>query len=163
MPEAQILFAFYGTLAAFALWACWADRDLRWLAFTLAGSFTASNAVWFLGTTEMRPTVYSLCEVVILIFAFLAWRTTGYRALIALVVVSILSIGANIGFASITEPRLENINTYEVLTNICYAAECVIAFGTGIADGLRTNRFSAGASRWWRRSASHAARRRNTP
>lgn len=157
--------AFFGGLAAAALWACWHDQDLRWLAAALCAGFAASNVVWFFGSIEMRPAAFSLVEVVVLITAFMAWKESGYRTLIALVAVSVLSICSNIVFASIIDPTNQQINIWEIVANICFGAECFLAMGTGIADGYRAHRFGAGSVGRRRRAQLHAARsaRRKAP
>lgn len=154
---------FYASLAGFALWTCWPNHDLRCVGFALIGSYLASNAVWFLGEPHMRPMIFSLCEVVIMAMAFLAWRAASYRSMVQLVIVSLISIGANIVFASIISPEPRQIFSFEVTTNLCFAAECLIATGTGIHERRWLDHIRARLRGRWHHPQPNVARRGKAP
>lgn len=133
---------FYGSLALFAMWATWRDFHLRWVGAWLVAGFVLSNALFFTVPIEHRVGPYSFIEVMVAVTTMSAWTEHRYRALIALVAFNLASIGANIAFAVYFPPSRQQIFLWEVTTNICFAAECLIAAGVGIAHGYRTGRFS---------------------
>lgn len=134
--------AFYGSLALLALWATWRDFDLRWIGAWLVAGYVLSNALFFTVAVAHRVGPYSFIEVMVAVTAMSAWTEHRYRALIGIVVFNLASIGANIAFAVHFPPSQRQIFLWEVTTNICFAAECLIATGVGIAHGYRTGRFS---------------------
>jgi hypothetical protein len=139
----MLLAAFYGSLALLALWATWRERDLRWVGIALVFSWSASNAIWFLGGAESRPGVYTMCEVFVAIAAYMAWDDLRYRMLPVLVLICALSTAANVALALQLAPIRTQIHTHEVITNICFALECGVAFGMGVWHGVTSGRFDS--------------------
>lgn len=132
----------YGALAALALWATWRDIDLRWVGLWLAGGFISSNVLFFSVPIFARVGPYTFIEVLVAVAAMGAWLEHRYRALAVLVAVNLVSIGFNVVFALNDPPSRWQIYLWEVSTNLCFATECLLAIGVGIAHGYRTGRFS---------------------
>ncbi|QPQ55604.1 hypothetical protein IC614_03100 [Allosphingosinicella flava] len=148
---------FYGSAAAFALWATWRDEDLRWLGGTLCFSFVISNLVWFLGSVSQRPGIYTMLEVFVAVCAYVAWHRHPSKSLIAVVMLATLSICANIGFAITYEDHGPQTRGHEITTNLIFLFECLLTAGVGIMDGFRTGRFRRRASNGEAASQSHVA------
>lgn len=139
----SLAFVLYGALAALAVWATWKDEDLRWIGWMLAASFCVSNALYFTQPLTAWPGPYTLAEMLIALAAYCAWAVTRYRLLVALVVLNLASIGINLNFAaSGLAPSRHEIFVFVVGTNICFAVECLLTLGVGIAHGYRTGRFN---------------------
>lgn len=136
---------FYGLLAALAMWATWHDEDLRWIGLWLVFGWLLSNLLFFSVPVIHRPGPYTFIEMMVALSAYCAWGVHAGRryskALVAIVVTNLVSIGFNIGFASSFPPVYRQIHLFEIGTNICFGIECVLAFGSGIADGYRIGRF----------------------
>lgn len=164
MLEAIILTVFYASLAALAAWTTWRDEDLRWLGGALILSFVVSNFVFWLEQFDLidrsvRPGIYSILEVLVATAAYCSWCPAPVRrCLIGVVVAAVVSICANVGYASILEPTWRQISTWEWITNLCFAAECLLATVVGIHHGLRAGRFHIRALDRWLPAASHAHR-----
>lgn len=151
---------FYGSLAGLACWATWRDFDLRWIGMWLVAGFVISNALFFLAPLSWRPPVYSVVEFMVLLSASIA-LAEGKRPKLALVLlggVTVVSIASNVAFAFENGYTLRQINRWEVTTNLCFAAECLLATWAGIADGYRTGRFARLPRPWRRGVAPDAAR-----
>lgn len=138
------LLAFFGALASLAVWATWADEDLRWVGLMLAIGFGLSNAMFFAGVpVQVWPGPYTMIEVLVALTAYVAWGSTGYRALIVLVGFNLASVGANLVFAAQGfYPSRWEMLVFVVATNVCFMAECLLALGVGIAHGYRVGRFN---------------------
>lgn len=137
-----VALVFYGTLAVLALWATWRDEDLRWIGWMLAVGYGLSNILFFMVPVAAWPGPYTMIEILVALFAYCAWGATGYRALIVLVVFNLVSVGINVNFAAAGfEPSQYETMVFVVGTNICFAAECLLTLGVGIAHGYRTGRF----------------------
>lgn len=133
--------ALYGSLAALALWATWRDFYLRPLGLVLAAGFLLSNSLYFASITAVeRAGPYSGIEVLVAAAAFYALAVRS-RWLILVLAFNLLSIASNIGIAVNNSPDQQQIFAWIVTTNICFAAECVVTTGVGIAHGYRTGRF----------------------
>lgn len=137
----SLLLAFYGSMAGLALWATWHESDLRWIGAAICFNFLASNAVWLFGPIASRSGVYTMCEILVALAAYMAWEDLRYRALPLLGMIAAISICANIVFAMQNEPIWTQIHTHEVITNICFTLECVVTFGMGVWHGARAGRF----------------------
>lgn len=133
--------AFYGSLAALALWATWRESDLRWIGLALGFSYAASNAIWFFGEIGNRAGVYTMCEIFIALAAYMAWEEHRYRMLAVLGAISAVSIAANIAFAWHDTPTSAQVYMHEVVTNICFALECIVTTGIGVWHGVGAGRF----------------------
>lgn len=135
----------YGALAITAFWATWRDEDLRWIGVWLVGGWALSNMVAELAPVTYRPGPYTLIEMMVATAAYCAWgihRKHRYAwALVAIVIFNTASIALNIAFAWSFPPEWRQIHVFEVGTNLCFAAECLLATGVGVADGYRTGRF----------------------
>ena len=133
---------FYGGLAAIALWATWRDFDLRWVGLWLVAGYVITNVMYFTVTVETMVGPYTFIEVMVAIAAMSAWTEHRYSALVLLVAINLASIGANVAFAANFPPNVRQIFLWELTTNICFAAECLIAAGVGVSHGYRTGRFT---------------------
>lgn len=133
--------AFYGTVMLTAAWLCWHDEDLRWVAGALALSFTASNLAWFFGAVEGRAGLYTMLEMIVAISAYLAWGHHHRRLLIGIVCLALISICANVAFASILVPTKRQMWLHELACNVCFFGECLLAGWLGARDAYRVGRF----------------------
>lgn len=143
------LLILYGLLACGALWATWRDADLRQLGIAIALNFVASNAVWLSVPPAQRPGPYTVLEMLVMIAAFMAFDLRAARhgrrslALIAVIAAALLSACANVALALAgSHPSWAQVHSHELVTNACFAAECLLCSGVGIADGVRTGRFA---------------------
>lgn len=148
----MMLVFIYGSLAALALWATCRDEYLRWIGFWLVGGFVLSNILFFSGVSaSQRIGPYTAIEIMVAVSA--TWAAAARtRWLIAIIVFNLLSIAANIGLAANFPPTPRQIYLWELTTNMCFAAECLFAFGIGTAHGLRTGHFNS-----WVRLRRHPA------
>lgn len=125
----------FGSLALFAAWATWPDRELRSVGLAVIFSFIVSNLIWFYGTPDQRPGVFTMAEVVIALSALTAWYSGRHQLMLFIIAVTAtVSICCNISFALVHPITLMHINTYEFVTNILFALECVLIGATGISD-----------------------------
>lgn len=138
----MIAILFYGSLAALALFATWRDIDMFWVGLWLALGFVASNIMFASMVVRDLPGPYTFIEVMVAVAAVAAWTSHRYRGLIALVAVNLTSIGFNVVYALNRPPTPYQDYLWVVATNACFAAECLIVAGVGIAHGYRTGRFS---------------------
>jgi len=118
---------FYGALLAFTLWATWRDVDLRWVAFALFASWAMSNFIWHYGTPHDRPGVYTMAEMLVACAAYIAGRSS-------ICAIAVVSVCANVAFASIINPNVGHIRLYEQLTNCFFMLECLLAIRAGLSD-----------------------------
>lgn len=153
----MILLVFFGLLAILAAWSTWHDEDLRWVGLWLLGGFGFSNILHANFPVTALPGPYSLIEIMVLLAAAIAWDLRRYWPLLVIGGVNVLSICFNIAFAAHSSPGVRQIFLFELTTNLCFTAECLLAIGTGIYDGLRSGRL-AGLSLVRRRNlAPHVA------
>lgn len=138
-----VALAFYGSLAGLALWATWHDFDLLAVGVALAFCFVISNIIGLTVAVANQPGPYSAIQILIAAMAVQAWGEHRSRKLIALVCVSLASVGANIAFVLNFPPDQRQIFLWELTTNMCFAGECLLASWMGIAHGYRVGRFSA--------------------
>lgn len=132
----------YGSMAALAIWATYWDEDLRWVGFWLGTGCIVSNIFYFSAPLTARPGPYTLIEIMVALAAYCAWASREYRALIAVVAINLLSIMFNIWFAAIgAHPNKYQGEVFVVGTNLCFAAECFLTLGIGVAHGYRIGRF----------------------
>lgn len=136
-----MLLAVYGALALLALWATWSETDLRWIGVALCFSFIASNAVWYLDAPASRAGVYTMCEIFVALAAYMAWEDLRFRMLAVLGMTAAVSICANIVFAWQVQPIWTQIHRHELITNACFAVECIVTFGMGVWHGVGAGRF----------------------
>lgn len=138
----MFLLLLYGSLAVLAVWATWRDYDLMTVALCLLFGFVVSNYLFFTAPPTDRPGPFSLIEMLVAVAAFLAWREHRYRALLVLVGFNIVSIIANIAYAwQGPNPEWRQTHLFEVVTNLCFAAECLLVTWAGVQHGYRTGRF----------------------
>lgn len=150
---------FYGVLAALALWATRQDEDLCWIGRWLAAGYVLSNILYFAAPVTARPGPYTLIEIMVAVATYCAWEVTGYRLLIVLVAFNLASIGVNISFAAVgEEPSKYQVYLFVAGTNLCFAAECLLALSVGIAHGYSTGRFRRRLPLRWRTPQQNAAR-----
>jgi hypothetical protein len=131
----SFLFLAYGALALGALACCWRDPDMRVVGGALTMSWAGSNLIWFNAPATMRPGVYTMLEIMIVVVAYIAFAVHRRRALVVVVASAILSICANVVLATIVDPTTAQKNLHEWVTNICFAIECIFAAVAGRAVG----------------------------
>jgi hypothetical protein len=127
----------YAGLAIAACAASWRDFDLRPVGVALVGSFLASNAAQWLSVQE-RPAAYTVCEVMVLSMAFLAHVCGASRLTVGIVAVSIISISTNLYVTTIDHPLRSQVMLWELATNLCFGAECLLVVGIALHGRIRT-------------------------
>lgn len=129
--------AFYGSLACGALWTTWHDIHLRTVGAMLCTSYLVSNASYFGGSIGDRPGIYTMLEIMVAGSAYLAhlFCPSVRLMFILIVAVSVLSICANVAFASIMEPVKVQQYIYTIATNACFASECLLTIWAGVRHG----------------------------
>lgn len=137
----QHLYILYGTLAALALLVTWHDPDLRWVGLWLVGGWALSNVLDWYATIELQVAGYTFIEVMVALAVLIAMRQHRSWTLPAIVACNIVSIGVNAAFALLYYGSKRQIFYWEGTTNLIFAAECFLAFGVGLAHGIRTGRF----------------------
>jgi len=144
-----LIVAFYGALASAALWAAWHNVHLRTVGAVLVIDWAISNLAWFGTDSQTRAGVYTMLEIMVSAAAYVAFTFSNSQTtrgiMIGIVTVSVFSCGCNIVFASIPVPVPFQKYIYDVATNLCFAAECLLATCAGIHDGLGVGRFD----RWF--------------
>lgn len=136
-----MLFLAYGFLALLAFWACARDRDLFWIGAWLLGGWGISNLLDWYAPASSAPGPYTLIEIMVLTAVYCAWVEHRRIGLVLIAIASTASIAANVAFAAIFSPSSRQIYLWEATTNMTFAAECLFAFGVGVAHGYRTGRF----------------------
>lgn len=137
-----VALAFYGGLAGMAVWATWHDFDLKPVGIALAFCYIVTNLIGLTVPVPSQPGPYSAIQILIAAMAVHAWGEHRSRRLIALVCVSLASVGANIAFVLNFPPDQRQIFLWELTTNMCFAGECLLASWLGIAHGYRIGRFA---------------------
>lgn len=156
----MIAILFYGALAGVALWATCRDLDLGWVGVWLFLGFIGSNVMFATMPVRDLPGPYTFIEVMVAVAAVAAWTCLRYRALIAVVAVDLISIGFNVVYALNRPPTPYQDWFWVVATNACFATECLIVAGLGIAHGYRTGRFTRRLRRRRHVASSGVARER---
>lgn len=143
----------YGLLVGVTLWTCWRDEITQAVGWALLVSWVGSNlAHWFLPVLD-QPQAYTVAETAVLSMAFFSHVLGASRAMVALVAVSMVSIGANFyvsSFDTLTKPQ---IVAWEVFSNACFVVENLLVIVPMIYD--RVCRSHPGAARRWLRVALH--------
>lgn len=147
----------FGSLAAFALWACWHDEDIRLVGIALTISFLTSNILWFSGATGARAGVYTMLEVIVAVSAYTAWTVAGDKRLTLVVVFATLSVCGNVAFAALHVPTPHQKFVHEIVSNLCFAAECLATAWVGIRHGVGVGRFNRGIVSNGSAAAEHVA------
>lgn len=134
--------AFYAALALLAFFATKWDRRLFWIGSWLVLGFLISNGTWWaLHRGWIAPSdkagIFSIVEIMVLTAVVGAWREHRAPALVAIALVNIASILANIGLASISNPVRHDLQLHETITNIFFAVECLLASFLGVQHGQR--------------------------
>lgn len=156
------LLIFFGTLALLAAWATKGEEDLQWVGVALLAGYALSNLLHATMRVTNMPGPYSLIEFLVLFLTSIAWDS--HRRcwpLLVLAGVNIVSICTNIAFASIFPPSPRQIYHFELTTNLCFVAECLLATGVGVYNGRRHGRFSWLSGVWGRSVATNVARTKN--
>lgn len=137
----SLLFLFYGALAALAFWATYRDEYLRWIGVWLCLGWVASNVLDFSHVSVPdRIGPYTGIEVMVATAA--AWAIFRRSRLLTFIMMfNLLSIAANIGLALNFPSDERQIYLWKVTTNLCFAGECLFAFGIGVGHGYRIGRF----------------------
>jgi hypothetical protein len=135
------VFLIYGALAVLALWACGRDRDLQGIGACLVFGWAFSNLLDWSFPATAKPGPYTFIEILVALFAYLAWENRQERRILLVMCVNIVSICANIALALNNPPDRQQIYAHALTTNLCFAAECLLVTWAGIVDGLRIGRF----------------------
>jgi len=128
----------FGALALAASVASWRDLDLRPVGIAVVASWIVSNAAhWYLSPLE-RPAAYTVAEAMVLSTAFLAHVCGAGRMTVAIVAVCTVSIGLNLYTTRFDTMTLSQINWWEISTNLCFAAECLLVITLGLYERSRS-------------------------
>lgn len=138
----MLLAASYGLLALLAMWATARDFDLFWVGFWLLAGWLCSNLIFFLAPIEARAGPYTLIEMMVALAAYCGFVEHRSKWLIGILGLNAVSIAINVAFAAVSDPDHRQINLYEVTTNMCFAAQCLLAISVGVGHGRRTGRFT---------------------
>ena len=143
----MILFYLFGICAILAFAATCLDRDTRWLGAWLLLGFIISNLLYFGGVPPLdRVGPYTLIEIMVAFGALFALVKQLSWALVMIIFLNLISIGANIALALQIVPDGRQIYAWNLTTNLCFAGECALATWVGLSNGFRVGRFD----RWLR-------------
>jgi len=132
-----VRFVGFALLVAVALWAVWRDEGLSPVAWALAVSYLGSNAAHYgLAITE-QPQAYTVCETAVLSMAFFAHVYNGSRLMIAVVALSMVSIGSNFWASSFDVLTKSQTYNWTATTNLIFAMECLLVTAAGVHDRAR--------------------------
>lgn len=173
------LVVLFGSLALVTLWACARDRGLIWVALWLLVNCGVSNIIQFgfvipasdplAMVAALKPGPFTFLESMTAIAAFCAWADHRHfspwvaRLLFSICLCNALSIMLNIALAFFPHPLPAQVFLYELATNLLYVAECLLALSAGIADGVRSGRFSVRPRGRRQPLKPHAARTKGWP
>lgn len=136
----SLLFLLYGIFGASAFWATCRDDYLRWIGLWLIVGWAASNILDF-NHYPVADRVGPYTAIEIMVAVATSWALVERsRWLIAILIFNLISIAANIGLALNYPATDRQVYLWKATTNLCFAAECLFAFGIGVAHGLRTGR-----------------------
>jgi hypothetical protein len=138
-----------------ALALAWHNPDIRNIALALLLSFTASNATALWLPFDWRMVIYPVLEVVVGLTAAGAWLVMrfapegsrgGEGQWFATIIVALaaLSTAACVNYSLQTAPGYGDRYLFVLITNLCFAAECLLTAGWGVRDAFAR---SAGVSR----------------
>lgn len=137
----------YASLAGAALAAARRDPDRILIGIMLCTSFAVSNATYHFAPIDARPVIYTLIEVLIATASAIAFMHRPHWPFILVVAAAAVSIVANLLLSSALAhhylgplPRADEYQ-HALVTNICYAAECISLIWMGLSDELRAGRF----------------------
>lgn len=140
----------YGLLVGVTLWTSWKNEVVQAVGWALLVSWAGSNAAhWWVGPMD-RPQAYSVCEVAVLSMAFFSHVLGASRAMVALVAVSMVSIGINFYVSSFDALTREQTNLWEMASNVCFVIENLLVIVPMAYDRSRDR-----LPRGWFRSALH--------
>jgi len=140
----------FGVLAAVTLSSSWRHESLRAIGIMLALGYCVSHFVTYMFLANMmffetRVLVYSFIEVGVGSIAFMLYMCGGSRALIAVVAFAMASICANLAILVVTPPNLtpplETRHLWNLVTNVCFAMECLVVSLKAAADRDRDRRY----------------------
>lgn len=143
--------ALYGGAALLALVATWRDRSTRWVAIALLSTCLLSNIFWFVGPPQHRPGVYAALQMCVAIRAWFAWIEVRFRqspcsqeqwALIAVVGLALLHIGADTGYLVVLHGDPALLGSFTLTTNLLFLAECLVVVGVGVCERYRSGGLS---------------------
>lgn len=127
-------FVGFGMLVLAALWAVWRDDGLSPVAWALVVSYLGSNAAHYGLSGAEQPQAYTVCEAAVLSMAFFAHVYNGSRLMIAVVAVSMVSIGSNFWASSYDVLTKSQTYNWEATTNLIFAIECALVTAAGLHD-----------------------------
>lgn len=140
------MWPFYAALAVGACVVSWRNFELRPVGIALTASCLCSNlATVYLGIKD-RPAAYTVCEALVLSMAFLAHVCGASRLMVGVVAVCILGVCFNITVTTVDNLTRAQIITWQIATNLCFGAECILVIVTALYEHVRT-RFGAGNGR----------------
>jgi hypothetical protein len=156
----MLALGFFLPLVLTALTVSWHNPDIRNIGIALVVSWAASNATAIWLPFDYRIIVYPVLEVVVGLAAAGGWLVMrfapggsrggeGQLFAIAIVAFAALSVAACINYALLTTPGHGDKYEFVLLTNLCFAAECLLVGGWGVRDAYAR---AAGVSRVLRRS-----------
>lgn len=140
----------YLVCACLAVAMTWRDRDLQLVGLTLLGGWLLSNAaVWFGMPVDQRPAAYTVIEIAVALMAYIALSGGKSRVLSGLIAVNAASIAANIAFSAAPFYDIPSgkssaaLIKWQIVTNICFAMECLFASIAGVRSRGRVDHWAA--------------------
>jgi len=127
----------YGALVGITLWSCWRNEVMQAVGWALLFSWVSSIAAHYLVPVMDQPQAYTVCETAVLSMAFFSHVLGAGRAMIALVAVSMVSIGANFYVSSFDTLTRSQINAWELATNTCFVIENLLVIVPMVYDRAR--------------------------
>jgi hypothetical protein len=131
---------FYGALALATAVLGWKNADVRPVGLALVASWLGSMAsVMWLSPVE-QPQAYTICETAVLSMAFFAHVMGAGRAMVAIVAVSMVSIGLNLYMSATDALTRTQVYSWHFAANICFATECLLVAVPALYDRARSGR-----------------------
>lgn len=133
----------FAALAIGALLSTRHDDDLRFVGIMLIVNLAISNIVIYAThDPQARAGVFTLAEIMVAVTAYVAFAVgPDRRLLIAVVAVCVLSGCATVAYAMLASPSRGQVNFWHLITNGCFATNCLLTAATGRLDAVGVDRF----------------------
>lgn len=129
----SFLYMLFGLAALASTWG--EGRDLRMVGYAVMLSWTLSNAWGVIlsdgGPHEVKATLFTVLEILVAVTALGVTIQRLCWLMVALVCFAAFSTSANVIYAATYRPLPDQVFIHVVVTNICFALECVFAVWAG--------------------------------
>lgn len=143
---AIVLLTLFGALAAFSLLATWRDPCLWPIGGAIALKFTVANIAFDLQqhmhaiAFDERVMLLVIGEVMLATMAFFARMTGASRLTVLIVCTAVGAVCGHLVILMLPGHTLEQRHSWNLLTNLCYVASCVLTITTGLLERARQGR-----------------------